>query len=144
MMATPVSESLTRGTPAAPPSTPPAPQAPAPPLSSPCWLESCFTSRPTWRRILGCAFFRFLREKDFEFFFLHLERNHNVSTDVSSELSGAPDFCLSLTHGSCLLRVVGMGCGEGASEIPATSFRDPDSPFLPLHVVSTWGGGGIL
>ena len=62
-------------------------------------------------------------------------------TDISYKLSGAPDFCLSLAHGSCLLQFVGMGHSEGASEIPATSFRDPVSPFLPLHVVSTWGGG---
>ena len=66
-------------------------------------------------------------------------------TDISSKLSGAPDSCLSLAHGSCLHRFVGMGRGEEASEIPATSFRDPVSPFLPLHVVSTWGvWGGIL
>ena len=65
-------------------------------------------------------------------------------TDVSSELSGAPDFCHSLAHGSCLQWFVGMGLGEGVSEIPATSFMDLVSPFLPLHLFSTWGVRGIL
>lgn len=60
-------------------------------------------------------------------------------TDVSSELSGAPDFCHSLAHGSCLHWFVGMGLHKRVSEIPATSFRDPVSPFLPLHLFSTWG-----
>ena len=65
-------------------------------------------------------------------------------TDVSSELSGAPDFCHSLAHGSCLHRFVGMGLHKRVSEIPTTSFRDTVSPFLPLNVVSTWGVGEIL
>ena len=55
-------------------------------------------------------------------------------TDVSSKLSGAPDFCLSLAHGSCLYRFLGMGLREGVSETPATSFRDPVSPAYGLHL----------
>ena len=78
VMATPVGESLTGGTPAAPPSTPPAPQAPAPPLSSSCLLESCFTSWPVWRRILRCTFFRFSQnqnnQKEKNFFDLELNK----------------------------------------------------------------------
>ena len=57
-------------------------------------------------------------------------------TDVSSELSGAPDFCLSLAHGSCLYQFVGMGLHEGVSETTATSL----GTLFPLHVVSTGGG----
>ena len=51
-------------------------------------------------------------------------------TDVSSKLSGAPYFCLSLDHGSCLYQFFGMGWGEEVSETPTTSFKDPVSPYM--------------
>ena len=65
-------------------------------------------------------------------------------TDVSSKLSGAPDFCLSLAHGSCLHQFVGMGLGRGCLRYPPLSplgtLFPLSSPALVLHL----GNRGIL